>query len=103
MSSNYWQIKKQNEQFKHGNTLTSKIDAYVKVWERRCYSDGIPDEVPNKIMDSGRAPSYKALAIAILKNDLVLKGLGFEGVESTWYSVLRDKKNRDESRQYDMF
>lgn len=73
------------------------------VWEMRCYSDGIPDEVPNKIMDSGRVPSYKALAISILKNDLLLKGVGFEGKESKWYSALKDKKRREESNQYDMF
>jgi len=75
----------------------------VKVWESRCYSDGIPDEVPNKVMDSGRAPSYKALAISILKNDLLLKSIGFDGKESKWYSALKDKKRREESNQYDMF
>ena len=33
--------------------------------------------MPKKLAQSGRAPSYKAIAIAILKNDLQLKSLGF--------------------------
>ena len=89
MSSNYWQTKKQNEQFNHGNTLTSKIEAYVSTWERRCYSDGIPDEVPSKLSQSGRVPSYKAIAMAILRNDMTLKSLGFEGKHSQYYDKLR--------------
>lgn len=43
----------------------------------RCYSTDIPDEVPKKVMQSGRAPSYKAIALAILRNDLQLYALGF--------------------------
>ena len=77
MSSNFWQIRKQAEQFSHGNTLESKITAYVQEWESRCYSGGIPDEVPAKLAGTGRAPSYKQLAIAILRNDHRLKCLGF--------------------------
>jgi predicted phosphoadenosine phosphosulfate sulfurtransferase len=50
---------------------------YVQTWQHRCYSAGIPDEVPNKVAASGRAPSWRAVAIALLKNDLNLYGLGF--------------------------
>ena len=50
---------------------------YVNAWRARCYSDDIPDEAPKKVMQSGRAPSYKAIAIALLKNDLHLYSLGF--------------------------
>jgi len=33
--------------------------------------------VPKKVMQSGRAPSYKAIALAILRNDLQMYVLGF--------------------------
>lgn len=49
----------------------------MKAWRRRCYSTDIPDEVPKKVMQSGRAPSYKAIALAILRNDLHMYSLGF--------------------------
>jgi len=39
--------------------------------------DGIPDEVPSKVALSGRAPSWRAVAIALLQNDLHLYQLGF--------------------------
>ena len=52
---------------------------YVSAWRKRCYSNDIPDEVPRKVEASGRAPSYRAIAIAILRNDLTLKALGFGG------------------------
>lgn len=54
--------------------------------------DGIPDEVSDLLMKSMRVPSYKAIAIALLKNDMTLKTLGFEGKYSVW-SELLDKEN----------
>jgi len=89
MSSNYWQTKKLSGQYGHGKTLTEKIKGYTQTWENRCYKDGIPDEVPNKIMKVNRAPSYKAIALAILKNDHHLISLGFSGPDSDWYRVLK--------------
>ena len=59
----------------------------------------IPDEVPDKIMDSGRAPSYKAIAIAILQNDVTLKSLGFEGKYTEWHNILKNKINDLENKQ----
>jgi predicted phosphoadenosine phosphosulfate sulfurtransferase len=76
VSKNFWQIKKQSEQLNYGKSATSRIEAYIKQWENRCYSDGIPDEIPDKLLFSGRAPSWKALAICILHNDMGLKKLG---------------------------
>jgi len=40
-------------------------------------------------MRSGRVPSYKAIGLAILKNDLALQSLGFSGENSEWYSILK--------------
>lgn len=77
MSKNIWQIRKQNEKLIYGKSITSKINAYIKTWEDRCYSNGIPDDAPDKLLFSGSVPSYKAIAICILNNDLKFKKLGF--------------------------
>ena len=76
MSSNYWQTQKQTMPSGCGKGVTLRVSVYLSRWKSRCYVD-IPDEVPKKLAQSGRAPSYKAIAIAILKNDLQLKSLGF--------------------------
>jgi len=82
MSNDFWRTEKRTEPFAIGNTLTQKVKEYIRTWEKRCYFDGIPDEVPKKLHDAGKAPSYKAIAIAILKNDLHLYSLGFRKRES---------------------
>lgn len=75
--------------------------SYIKTWENRCYSNGIPDEIPVKLANSGRVPSYKMIAISILKNDLTLKGLGFDGKYTNYYKELKSA-NKDQL-QKDLF
>lgn len=87
-----------------------KIQAYIKTWEQRCYSDGLPDDVPVEIFD--RVPSYKRIAVAILKNDVSLKTLGFTPEVSEYYNILkrielglplnkkRSRMTNSETRQY---
>ena len=55
------------------------------MWENRCYPDGIPDEAPREIDDM--VPSYRKIAIAILKNDL--GKLGVTRPQSEWYGVYK--------------
>lgn len=69
--------------------MQSKITEYVKKWKRRGYSDDLPDEVPTALTQMGLAPSWKAIAIAVLKNDHSMKSLGFEAGYSPWYSELK--------------
>lgn len=76
---------------------------YVKTWENRCYSKGIPDEVSGKLMKSMRVPSYKAIAVAILKNDLHLRALGFGDDEGVLAKELREKRKREISDQINLF
>lgn len=52
------------------------------MWESRCYSDGIPDEVPHKLTFSGRAPSWKAVAICLLSNDHQFQKMGMRRNET---------------------
>ena len=67
--------------------MIKEINLYIKAWESRGYPDGIPDEVPDLLMDENLAPSYKLIAICILKNDIT--GLGFTPKPSAWYGVLK--------------
>jgi predicted phosphoadenosine phosphosulfate sulfurtransferase len=67
--------------------MVNEIQAYIKTWENRCYNTGIPDECPNEIDDL--VPSYKKIAIAILKNDYSLKTLGFNVKVSKYYHILK--------------
>lgn len=67
----------------------ARIEEYVSVWRQRGYPDDIPDEVPDKLMQLGLAPSYKAIAIALLRNDLHLTALGFSAPVSNWYGILK--------------
>jgi len=64
-----------------------KIIQYIKTWESRCYHDGIPDDAPKEIFD--KVPSYKRIAIAILKNDYPLKSLGYTPPKSEVYNELK--------------
>ena len=103
MSSNYWQTKKQNEQLINGNTTILKVKGYIQTWKNRCYSEDIPDNITDKLIQSGRVPSYKAITLAILKNDLTLKSLGFEGNKSKYYDILKNEKKLNDSDQMRMF
>ena len=62
---------------------------YIAIWKERGYSDGIPDEVPSGLMAEGLAPSYKAICLAILKNDHSMTSLGFGRSKSRWYDELK--------------
>lgn len=53
--------------------MKKTCENFVEMWERRCYPDGIPDEVPTEIFT--RAPSYRLIAHAILKNDVSMLGV----------------------------
>ena len=77
MSKGHWRTVKLTEQFTPGKCATQRVNEYIRTWKSRCYQSGIPDEVPPKITSAGRAPSWKAVAIALLKNDLHLYSLGF--------------------------
>lgn len=77
-----------------------RVTEYIKTWEQCGYSDGIPDEVPEPLMRLGLAPSWKAIAICILKNDLQFTGLGFPAKNSEWYGALKkiEIEKRPESK-----
>jgi len=86
MSKGNWQTHKQKMPLKSGNTVTEKIEKYIAVWESRCYSSGLPDEVPPLLAQTLRVPSYKAIAMAILRNNP--NELGFDVIPPAWVAQL---------------
>jgi predicted phosphoadenosine phosphosulfate sulfurtransferase len=77
MSNGFWRTAKQTELFNPGRCATERVSEYVRTWQARCYFHEIPDEVPVKVAASGRAPSWRAVAVALLQNDLHLYQLGY--------------------------
>lgn len=66
--------------------IRTKIKKYIKDWKGKGYPEDIPDDVPDALMKQRLAPSYKAIALAILSNDINLESLGFTAPKSRWYS-----------------
>jgi len=90
MSSGYWQTERQKDLLPAGKLITERVTQYIETWERRCYSDGIPDDCPRKLRATNRVPSYRAIAVAILSNDHQLSSLGFQSRESVILDTLLD-------------
>lgn len=97
MSSGNWQIDKQLLQLGIGKSATSRVLSYVEMWEARCYSSGIPDQLPTKLEASLRAPSWRRIAQCILKNDMKLRGLGYtEAHYNADYVKMFESKGSDQ-------
>ena len=70
--------------------MKQKIEKYILNWEKKCYFNGIPDEVPQRIEQLNKAPSYKQIAKAIMKNDFQLQTLGFtRPINKVYYELKR--------------
>lgn len=67
--------------------MKEKIKQYIDFWVKNCYKDGLPDDAPLEI--SNMVPSYKRIAIAILKNDYPLETLGYSPPKSKIYDSLK--------------
>jgi len=68
----------------------------------RCYLNGIPDEAPLQLEKINRVPSYRAIAMAILNNDLMLRSIGFYEDEGLLAKELRKIKKDKENKQQNL-
>ncbi len=68
-------------------SITEAVNIYMTRWKCRGYSDDIPDDIPQRLDELNKAPSYKRIAIAILRNDT--QHIGVPPPKSKWYSVLK--------------
>lgn len=77
--------------------MPAKIKEWILKWERRDYSGGIPDEAPARFEDLCKAPSYRMICRAIMKNDYALESLGYSRPKCQAYMMLKkieiDKRN----------
>lgn len=71
------------------DTISQKIKKYELKWRKKCYKDGIPDEVPNRINHLNLAPSWKKIALCILNNDMHLTGIGYSAKQSKFYHLIK--------------
>jgi len=66
-----------------------KTAVYLEQWKQRGYPEDIPEEVPPLLSSYRLAPSYRAICVAILRNDVGLTSLGFAPRHSAWYDTLK--------------
>jgi predicted phosphoadenosine phosphosulfate sulfurtransferase len=81
--------------------MKERILKYIQEWETKCYYNGIPDEAPHELEVRNKVPSYRKIAIAILKNDNSLKTLGLNTFISKYYSCYKkiEIEQRNKSKQ----
>lgn len=73
------------------------VDEYEMAWVHRCYLNGLPDEVPKVIDNEHLAPSWKRVAMALLRNDMAMEALGNAPRQSKWYGVFKRIELRKET------
>jgi predicted phosphoadenosine phosphosulfate sulfurtransferase len=69
---------------------SNKIGMFVKWWEDRGYSEGIPDEADYALEIAKKAPSWRRVCKTLLRNDYWCKGLGFTQQKSAAYTAYQD-------------
>jgi len=84
--------------------MKQKIKKYITKWEL-VYKDGLPDHSPVRIEDLGKAPSYRLICKALLKNDFQCETLGFNREKSIVYDSIKKEelKNRGVINQLNLF
>jgi len=76
----------------------NKIAVFVKWWQDRGYSNGIPDEASKKSESTKKVPSWRRICKSLLRNDYWCKGLSFSQHKSEAYQKYLKlmKKRRSE-------
>jgi predicted phosphoadenosine phosphosulfate sulfurtransferase len=69
--------------------MYKRIRKYIKEWEGKGYASGIPDEAPIRLEQLNKAPSYRQICFAIMKNDITLQSLGFSRPKCQVYNELK--------------
>ena len=88
--NNVEQTRPQSKRLPIGLKVTmDRIQDYLTTWQSRGYLGEIPDEVPDGLMAEGIAPSYKAICLALLSNDMQMTSLGYAARSSDWYGVIK--------------
>ena len=67
----------------------NKIERYIKQWEQKGYSNGIPDDAPSELEKRGLVPSYRMICITLMRNPYNLEKLGIAREKCKIYSDLK--------------
>lgn len=81
--------------------MKGKIEDYIMQWKVKGYFSDIPDKSNKRLEHLNKAPSYRKICLAILKNDHSLKSLGFTPVKSKFYHAYKkiEIELRDKNKQ----
>jgi len=77
------------EQRNYHLSFKKKVTDYLKQCEQRGYANGIPDEADLRLEQLNKAPSYRKICNAILKNDYQLSTLGYTKQKTKTYHILK--------------
>jgi predicted phosphoadenosine phosphosulfate sulfurtransferase len=69
--------------------MKRKINTYINRWRSQGYPEGLPDEAPAPLESLNKVGSYRLICIALMKNDVTLKTLGFSRPLCPLYSALK--------------
>lgn len=72
----------------------NKILLFIKWWEERGYSEGIPDEADLNLEMKRDVPSWRRICKSLLRNDYWCKGLGFSQHKTEGYKKYLDLMKR---------
>ena len=72
----------------------NKVAVFLHWWAERGYPDGIPDEADIHDEAAKKAPSWKRICKALLRNDYWCKGLSFTQTKSTAYEKYKKVMKR---------
>lgn len=80
----------------------NKIAVFIRWWQERGFSNGIPDEAPAHLEADKKVPSWRRVCKVLLRNDYWCKGLSFTQTKSEAYDrYCKVMKNR--RRQWGMW
>lgn len=72
----------------------NKIILFQQWWVKKGYPEGIPDEADYRLEAARKAPSWRRVCKALLRNDYWCKGLGFSQHKSAGYQKYLDLMKR---------
>lgn len=76
----------------------NKVAVFIHWWHDRGFFDGIPDEIDPELEAAHKAPSWRRVCKAILRNDYWCKGLSFSqhksGAYTKYLSVMKKRRAR---------
>jgi len=77
---------------------SNKISVFLKWWEDRGYSNGIPDEALADDEARRKIPSWRRICKALLRNDYWCKGLSFSqhksGAYEKYLKVMKERRKK---------